>query len=59
MDLVAGLNPNIMWTEYDFDKVFAEGREEMGDKEAEQVAKQAEGIPPKAWTNIQILAELA
>jgi len=29
----AGLSPDIRWFEYDFDKVFAEGREEMGDKE--------------------------
>jgi len=44
----AGLNPDIRWGEYDFDKVFAEGREELGDEAeaAEKVAKQAEGIPP-------------
>jgi scytalone dehydratase len=38
----AGLNPDIRWAEYDFDKVFAEGRDEMGE------AKQAAGIPPSA-----------
>lgn len=43
----AGLNPDIRWTEYDFDKVFAAGREELGDKEAKEIAAQAEGIPPK------------
>jgi len=47
----AGLNPTIRWGEYDFDKVFAEGRDELGDTEKEQiagdVAKQAEGIPTK------------
>jgi scytalone dehydratase len=37
----AGLNPDIRWFEYDFDKVFAEGREAMGDKEAQTAA----GIP--------------
>jgi len=26
----AGLNPNIRWTEYDFDKVFASGRDSYG-----------------------------
>lgn len=46
----AGLNPDIRWFEYDFDQVFAEGREskEIGDKEQENLAAQAEGIPPKA-----------
>ncbi|EXJ56424.1 scytalone dehydratase [Cladophialophora yegresii CBS 114405] len=47
----AGLNPTIRWGEYDFDKVFEEGREELGDNEKEQiagdVAKQAEGVPTK------------
>jgi hypothetical protein len=47
----AGLNPNIRWGEYDFDKVFEDGREELGDKdkeeEAAKVAAQAGGIPPK------------
>ncbi|RKU44144.1 Scytalone dehydratase [Coniochaeta pulveracea] len=28
----AGLNPNIRWSEYDFDKIFAEGREEISEK---------------------------
>lgn len=43
----AGLNPDIRWAEYDFDKVFAEGRDEMGDvKQAE--AQQAAGIPVAA-----------
>jgi scytalone dehydratase len=42
----AGLSPDIRWFEYDFDKVFAEGREEMGETEQEDLAKQAEGIPP-------------
>ncbi|KAG9188215.1 scytalone dehydratase [Alternaria panax] len=37
----AGLNPDIRWFEYDFDKVFAEGREQLGE------AKAAAGIPEK------------
>jgi scytalone dehydratase len=45
----AGLCPDIRWGEYDFDKVFEDGREELGDKEkAEEAAKlaaQAGGIP--------------
>jgi len=45
----AGLNPDIRWFEYDFDKVFAAGREELGDKEqeqeAEKLAGKASGIP--------------
>ena len=28
----AGLNPEIRWSEFDFDKVFQEGRENFGDK---------------------------
>ncbi|KAI1144323.1 Scytalone dehydratase [Hypoxylon sp. FL0543] len=39
----AGLNPDIRWSEYDFDKVFAGGREEYGND-----AAKAEGIPVKA-----------
>ena len=43
----AGLNPTIRWGEYDFDKVFEEGRDELGDKDqvGRDVAQQAEGIP--------------
>ncbi|KXT07762.1 hypothetical protein AC579_2789 [Pseudocercospora musae] len=46
----AGLNPDIRWFEYDFDKVFAAGRDAHGEQEAEaeaQTAAQASGIPPK------------
>ena len=43
--------PNIRWGEYDFDKVFAKGREELADtdktKEEEKLAAQAQGIPLK------------
>ena len=43
--------PNIRWGEYDFDKVFESGREELGEKEKEseaaKVAQQAGGIPVK------------
>ncbi len=28
----AGLNPNIRWCEYDFDKVFASGRDDFGEE---------------------------
>jgi scytalone dehydratase len=45
----AGLNPDIRWGEYDFDKVFESGRDELGDKEKEEeaakLAAQAGGIP--------------
>jgi len=35
----AGLNPNIRWSEDDFDKVFASGRDSYGD----EVDGEAEG----------------
>lgn len=38
----AGLCPKIRWYEYDFDKVFAAGRDSFGE------AKQASGIPEQA-----------
>jgi scytalone dehydratase len=38
----AGLSPDIRWFEYDFDKVFAEGRDSFGE------AKAASGIPAQA-----------
>lgn len=48
----AGLCPDIRWTEYNFEDVFAEGRHSFGDaKEAGGVpdeAKQASGIPTAA-----------
>ncbi|KAK5698515.1 Scytalone dehydratase [Elasticomyces elasticus] len=40
----AGLDPDIRWGEYDFDKVFESGRDELG----EEVDKQAMGVPPHA-----------
>ncbi|KAI2465938.1 scytalone dehydratase [Annulohypoxylon bovei var. microspora] len=36
----AGLNPDIRWSEYDFDKVFAGGREEFG----EELSAKAQGV---------------
>ena len=33
----AGLNPEIRWSEFDFDKVFEEGREELGEKNEEKI----------------------
>lgn len=51
----AGLNPDIRWGEYDFDRIFEAGRESDeigGDKEKAKIAKEtamaAEGIPAKA-----------
>jgi scytalone dehydratase len=47
----AGLSPDIRWFEYDFDKVFASGRDAFGEDEKETEAKktaaQASGIPAK------------
>jgi len=46
----AGLNPDIRWGEYDFDNVFASGRdkyEEPAAQEAANTAAAANGIPPK------------
>jgi scytalone dehydratase len=37
----AGLCPNIRWCEYDYDKVFAEGRDHFGEDNA------THGIPPQ------------
>ncbi|KAI1384748.1 Scytalone dehydratase [Hypoxylon trugodes] len=44
----AGLAPEIRWSEYDFDKVFAGGREEFGSVDGAAIAAKAEGIPVKA-----------
>jgi scytalone dehydratase len=33
----AGLNPEIRWSEFDFDKVFEEGRQELGEKDEKKV----------------------
>jgi scytalone dehydratase len=33
----AGLLPDIRWSEYNFDQVFADGRENFGDKDAAEV----------------------
>jgi scytalone dehydratase len=41
----AGLSPDIRWFEYDFDKVFAEGRDKLG--EEKELAQAANGIPAK------------
>ena len=35
----AGLNPDIRWAEYDFDKVFEEGRNDLGDSDAQDETK--------------------
>jgi len=45
----AGLDPNIRWFEYDFEKVFADGRESFGTEEEKAAeAKIVAGIPEKA-----------
>jgi scytalone dehydratase len=41
----AGLSPDIRWFEYDFDKVFAEGRDSFGKEEEQELALAAHGIP--------------
>ena len=47
----AGLSPDIRWFEYDFDKVFEEGRENFGEVEAaEVVAGGAKGEGVKVET---------
>jgi len=44
----AGLNPNIRWGEYDFDKIFAAGREsEDISKDEKKTTAQVSGVPPK------------
>lgn len=43
----AGLCPDIRWFEYDFDKVFEEGRGAFGDEEQKEEAQHASGIPSK------------
>lgn len=35
----AGLNPDIRWSEYEFEKVFESGREEMGEKGEVEVSQ--------------------
>jgi len=42
----AGLDPDIRWFEYDFDKVFAAGRDELGE------AKQASGMSKRSTSNL-------
>lgn len=48
----AGLCPDIRWFEYDFDQIFATGREEFGDakaaEEAKKTVEQAAGVPTTA-----------
>jgi hypothetical protein len=43
----AGLNPNIRWGEYDFDGIFAKGREELSTENVDAAveAAKANGIP--------------
>ncbi|KAI7775329.1 hypothetical protein LA080_007046 [Diaporthe eres] len=37
----AGLNPDIRWSEYEFEKVFADGRENFGEEAGEEAAAPA------------------
>jgi scytalone dehydratase len=48
----AGLNPEIRWGEYDFEKVFAGGRDEFGqESEAKADAHKAGGIPTEKFAS--------
>jgi scytalone dehydratase len=40
----AGLNPEIRWSEFDFDKVFEEGRENFGEKTEEEVKVEEKNV---------------
>lgn len=39
----AGLNPDIRWSEYEFEKVFADGRENFGEEAEEAAPAEVEG----------------
>ena len=41
----AGLNPDIRWFEHEFEKIFAEGRENLGEEEQKEEAQKASGVP--------------
>ncbi|KAN0105845.1 Scytalone dehydratase domain containing protein [Hyaloscypha variabilis] len=50
----AGLNPEIRWSEFDFDKVFEEGREELGEKTEEKIdAKVEEKVDTKVDAKVE------
>ncbi|KAH6651927.1 Scytalone dehydratase [Truncatella angustata] len=51
----AGLNPEIRWGEFDFDKVFASGRDAFGDETKTEDAR-AEGIPGKLQERVTVTA---
>ncbi len=42
----AGLCPDIRWGEYDFDRVFEAGRNEMGEDEKKAEDQKVMGVPP-------------
>lgn len=55
----AGLNPEIRWSEFDFDRVFAEGREEFGAEqevkvEATKTEEPVEKVVPEVVSNEKI-----
>jgi scytalone dehydratase len=43
----AGLNPEIRWSEFDFDKVFEEGRQELGEKDEKKVEVEQQKVEEK------------
>ena len=43
----AGLNPEIRWSEFDFDKVFEEGRQELGEKDEKKVGMEQPKVEEK------------
>jgi scytalone dehydratase len=56
----AGLNPEIRWSEFDFDKVFEEGREELGEKNEEKVDEKVEQqVEPKVDEKVPEKVEIA
>ncbi|KAJ0103823.1 hypothetical protein J7T55_000450 [Diaporthe amygdali] len=49
----AGLNPDIRWSEYEFDKVFAAGRENFGDEEAAKAGEVEKGAASEEVRELQ------
>lgn len=45
----AGLAPDIRWGEYDFDRVFSDGRDELGAKEKASF-KRVDEVLAEVWT---------
>jgi scytalone dehydratase len=51
----AGLNPEIRWSEFDFDKVFEEGRENFGEKEETEVKAEGEVKNVEVEKTVEVL----